>query len=268
MKRYLILAIAAVVMAACGENVEEKAEALLAEARVAVSEGRYDDGRALIDSLRRAYPTAVEGRRSAMKLENDLELADAKRTLAIVDSTLAIEARALEALKAEFVLEKDAKYQAVGYYVSPDQVAAKMHRTGLRALVNEEGLMVLVSIVHGEALQHKWITVTDGNGGSAKTPQCFSFLTHKVVGYEEEASYKLGEDGGVIDFINNSAGTLEVTYNGTSRSLNRQMSKADKAAVRHCYALAKKFDTVRILREEQEKYALKVRFFEKKISLQ
>ncbi len=187
MKKILIVALVAAMFAACGENAEESAAKLLAEARTAMEQGRYDDGRALIDSLRQTYPTAVEGRRNAIKLENELELTDAKTSLAKADSALAAETATLEAMKKEFVLEKDSKYQAVGYYVSPDQLAAKMHRTALRAMVNEEGLMVLVSIVHGDKLQHKTITVASEVGTQFTTPQCISFLTHKEVGYEEEA---------------------------------------------------------------------------------
>ncbi len=268
MRKIWIMALSAVMFAACGENAEESAAKLLGEARAAMELGRFDDGRALIDSLRTTYPKALEGRRNAVKLENELELAAAKKALADTDSTLKVETAALEAMKKEFVLEKDAKYQAVGYYVSPDQVAAKMHRTALRGLVNEEGLMVLVSIVHGERLKHNTITVADEAGQKMTTEPCFSFITHNVIGYEEEASYKLGEDGGVVELISAASGKLKVTYNGASKSVTKDLAAADKNAVRHCYALAKKFAVIRQLTQDWKEQDLKVRFFEKKISMQ
>ncbi len=268
MRKIWIMALSAAMFAACGESAEESAEKLLVEARAAMEQGRFDDGRALIDSLRTTYPKALEGRRNAVRLENELEFAAAKKALADTDSALKAESAALEAMKAEFVLEKDAKYQAVGYYVSPDQVAAKMHRTALRGLVNEEGLMVLVSIVHGERLKHNTITVADEAGQEMATAPCFSFLTHNVVGYEEEASYKLGEDGGVVELISAASGKLKVTYNGASKSVTKDLSAADKNAVRHCHNLAKKYAAVRELTEKRKEHDLKVRFFEKKISMQ
>ncbi len=268
MKNLFLLILAGILLVACGENAEESAEKLLGEARAAMEQRRFDDGRTLIDSLRRTYPKAVEGRRNAIKLENELELTDAKLSLAKVDSVLKMEAETLESLKKEFVLEKDSKYQAVGYYLSPDQVTDKMHRTSLRGMVNEEGLMVLVSIVHGERLNHKTVTVEDKEGQICSTPQCFSFLTHNVVGYEEEASYKWEDDGGVIDFISDSQGDLTVTYNGETKSLSRPLHSKDKQAVSHCLTLAKQFASVKKLNEKRKELDLKVRFFEKKISLQ
>ena len=76
MKRFLSLIFVAAVLVAC-TSPEKNAEALLIEARNAVAECRYDDARNLVDSLRSAYPTAVEARREALKLENEFELADA-----------------------------------------------------------------------------------------------------------------------------------------------------------------------------------------------
>ncbi len=264
MKKILIVVLAAAMFAACGEDGEEDAAKLLAEARVAMERGYYDDGRMLIDSMRLTYPYALKGRRNAIRLENELEVTDAKATLVRIDSALAVETAVLEALKKEFVLEKDEKYQAVGYYVSPDQVASKMHRTTLRAMVNEEGLMVLVSILRGDKLEHKTISVESETSLPYTTKQCFSFLTHNVVGYEEEASYKLGEDGGVIDFMDTAVGKLTVTYNGASKSLTRPLAPTDLAAIRHCYVLAKQIQTVRKLQNERKSMGLKLRFYEKK----
>lgn len=260
----MVFAVAA--LTAC-TSVEDKAEALLAEARVAVAETRYDDARALIDSLRSAYPTAVEARREALKLENEFELADAKNLLLSAEQQNVRETARLDSLKQYFVLEKDAKYQAVGYYVSPDQIGSNMHKTALRAQVNEEGKMVLVSIVHGKRLNHNRIMVSLPTGEMAETPQCFSFLKHDVVGYEEEASFSLGEDGGVIEFISKNTGTMTVTCLGETEKMSFQLSPSDKFSVRHCYILSQQFAKVKDLAETIEKLRLKVRFYEKKSSM-
>lgn len=266
MKRFLSLIFVAAVLAAC-TSPEKNAEALLVEARNAVAECRYDDARNLVDSLRSAYPTAVEARREALKLENEFELADAKQCLAQTSEKLTKEVARLDSLKEHFVLEKDAKYQAVGYYVCPEQIGSKMHKTSLRAQVNEEGQMVIVSIVHGKKLSHKRIRVSLPTGEMAETPKCFSFLTHSVIGYEEEASFKLGDDGGVIDFVSNNSGTMTVACIGDSGEYAFQLSPSDKFAVRHCYMLAKRMESVKTLTQEKEKLSLKVRFYEKKMTL-
>lgn len=266
MKRIFILIVVVAVFAACS-SPEKKAEVLLTEARSAVAESRYDDARALVDSLRSAYPTAVEARREALKLENEFELADAKKCLEQTSEKLVSETERLDSMKTYFILEKDSKYQAVGYFVNPEQIGSKMHKTALRAQVNEEGQMVLVSIVHGKKLGHKRIRVSLPTGEMAETPRCFSFLTHSVVGYEEEASFKLGDDGGVVEFISNNSGTMTVTCIGDSGEYAFQLSPSDKFAVRHCYMLAKRFESVKALAQEKEKLSLKVRFYEKKMTL-
>ena len=266
MKRFLSLIFVAAVLVAC-TSPEKNAEALLVEARNAVAGCRYDEARALVDSLRSAYPTAVEARREALKLENEFELADAKQCLAQTSEELKKEVARLDSMKKHFVLEKDTKYQAVGYYVNPEQIGSKMHKTSLRAQVNEEGQMVLVSILHGKRLNHKRISVSVPTGEMAETPQWFCFLTHSVVGYEEEASFRLGDDGGVIEFISNNSGTMTIACIGDSGKYTFQLSPSDKFAVRHCYLLAKRFEAVKMLSEENEKLSLKVRFYEKKMTL-
>jgi hypothetical protein len=266
MKRVFGFIIAALSLAAC-TSVEDKAEELMAEVRIAVAESRYDDARTLIDSLRTAYPTAVEARREALVLENEFELACAKQQLAEVEQEFATGQTRLDSLKRYFVLEKDAKYQAVGYYVNPEQIGSNMHKTALRAQVNEEGQMVLVSIVHGRKINHKSIRVSLPSGETAETPSCFSFLTHQVAGYKEEASFRLGDDGGVIEFISMNSGTMTVTCLGSSGQQSFQLSPSDKFAVRHCYMLAKQFEKVKALRESKEKLALKVKFYERKMQM-
>ena len=266
MKQFFSLLFVAFVLVACS-SPEKKAEALLVEVRSAMSECRYDDARMLVDSLRSAYPTAVEARREALRLENEFELADAKNCLVLASEKLEKETARLDSIKKHFVLEKDAKYQAVGYYVIPEQVGSKMHKTALRAQVNEEGQMVLVSILRDKRLNHKRIRVSLPTGEMAETPQCFSFLTHSVIGYEEEASFRLGDDGGVIAFISDNSGTMTVACIGDKGQHTFQLSPSDKFAVRHCYLLAKRFEAVKILTEEKEKLSLKVRFYEKKMAV-
>lgn len=267
MKRILFLVIAVMLLVSCGDNMNDKAGELLARAREAAEMGRYNEARVLIDSIRTVYPEAIEARRSALGFADSLELTIAKQELSNADSMFCLEMARFDSMKQYFTLEKDPEFQSVGNYVTPEQISAKMHKTALRAQVNEEGLMVIISIVHGKRLNHKSIRVTIPTGDSVETPQCFSFLTHNVVGYEEEASYKLGEDGGVVKFIANETGPMTITCMGETDSLTFQLSASDKHAVRSCYDLARQFESVNQLREQREKLSLKVRFYEKKLSL-
>lgn len=266
--RYLFLfSFLTLFFASCSDSPEDKANTLLSEAREAVAVNDFSKARELIDSLRSAYPKAVETRKKALLFVDSLELSASKYELKMADSLYAIKSSELESMKKEFVFEKDEKYQTVGHYISPNQNNKNTRTASIRAQVNEEGLMVLISTLKGKKLSHKSISIAIPTGEHAETPQCFSHLTHSVNGYTEESSYKIGEDGGVTQFIADMPGTMTVTYKGEKSNFKNQLSPTDKFAIKHCYILYLKFAETKELREKKEKLSLKVRFFEKKISL-
>ena len=92
MKNRLIITIcvaAAVVMTACSSNDAQKsAEGMLEKAEKYFSEGSYDRAKIAIDSLRKVYPGAVETRKKALKLLQDISLKEAQEDLALTDSIM------------------------------------------------------------------------------------------------------------------------------------------------------------------------------------
>ena len=57
-----------------GKSEAEQGEALLNEARLLYSEGKYAAARDSIESLRKRFPTAIEARRQAILLMDSVEL--------------------------------------------------------------------------------------------------------------------------------------------------------------------------------------------------
>lgn len=264
MRKILFLALAAAMLAvSCQDNKAEKASRLLDEARDALNSGSIDKARGLIDSIRSTYPEAVEVRYKALDLSNELNIQEAANELSLTDSLLAAKQMDLEEMKASFKLEKNTKYQSVGYYVTPEQTSDASHKTMLRAEVNEEGQMLLVSIVHGRKLNHKKVMAVLQTGESVESAECFSFLTHSVGGYEEESSYKLGEDGGIVKFIVDNPGTIGVRYIGDA-TLEQHLTPTEKHAVKSCYALSLLFKDIKELKVKKEKLEVKKRFYERK----
>ena len=92
MKNRLIITIcvaAAVVMTACSSNDAQKsAEGMLEKAEKYFSEGSYDRAKIAIDSLRKVYPGAVETRKKALNLFQDISLKEAQEDLALTDSIM------------------------------------------------------------------------------------------------------------------------------------------------------------------------------------
>ena len=88
--RILVLsAMAAVMLLSCGENSAQKqAEEMLTKAGTCYEQGQYDEALAVIDSLRKIYPNAIDTRKKALRLYQDIELKKAQQELLVTDSLL------------------------------------------------------------------------------------------------------------------------------------------------------------------------------------
>ena len=71
-----------------GSDAQQAAENMLDEAEKYFSEGSYDRAKIAIDSLRKVYPGAVETRKKALKLFQNISLKEAQEDLAVTDSAL------------------------------------------------------------------------------------------------------------------------------------------------------------------------------------
>lgn len=100
MKKLLAAAITAAALTACGNKADAEAELMLEKAGTEFEEKQYDKALATIDSLRRAYPEAIEVRKRALALYQDIALRQAQDALARTDS-------ALQATKARYAVLKD-----------------------------------------------------------------------------------------------------------------------------------------------------------------
>ena len=105
MKR-LIIILAAVWLVACGESPQEQAELLARQAAECCEDGRLDEARMLIDSLRRTFPDIVEARKAALRLHQDVELKIAQQELARTDSVLVVVNRQLDSLQQQATAEE------------------------------------------------------------------------------------------------------------------------------------------------------------------
>lgn len=101
MKHLILFIVAALMLAACGDNAKQEAQKLLMEAQVHFEQGNLDAASKDIDSLRKTYPTIVEARKGALKLHQDIELKAAQDEMARTDSLLQAANQELEALQAQ-----------------------------------------------------------------------------------------------------------------------------------------------------------------------
>ena len=101
MKHQILFFVAALMLAACGDNAKQEAQKLLMEAQTHFEQGDLEAASKDIDSLRKTYPTIVEARKGALKLHQDIELKAAQDEMARTDSLLQAANQELEALQAQ-----------------------------------------------------------------------------------------------------------------------------------------------------------------------
>ena len=89
MRRLVLSAMALLLLLSCGENSAQKqAEERLTKAGTCYEQGQYDEALTVIDSLRKVFPNAIDTRKKALKLYQDIELKKAQQELLITDSLL------------------------------------------------------------------------------------------------------------------------------------------------------------------------------------
>lgn len=267
MKRLMTFSGCLLILAACGNGIEKKANERLSAAHSAYERGDYDGAKREIDSIKVLYPKAFKARKASQILLMEVEQDAQQEILARLDSTLRIKLQAFETVKDKYHLEKDGEYQTIGNYLWPTQTIEKnLHRSFLRFQVNEKGMMSMTSIYCGNgSIHHTGVKVSVPDGSFAQTPVSKdSYETTDIGEKIEKADYKLGEDGGVIEFlVLNKDKNIRVEYIG-ERKYATTMHPADRTAAAEVYELAKILSEIENIHSEKEKAQLKIDFIRKK----
>ena len=190
-----------------------------------------------------------------------------QKTLVYLDSMMVEKQTQLDAVKGQFVLEKDTAYQEIGNWFYPSQVVEKnTGRSFLRGQVNELGEMSLTSIYcAGGKLNHTSVKVSVGEL-FAETPMTKDSYTTTDLGRTiEKADYKVGEDGGVVGFIAaNKDKNIQLTFIG-DKTYRTAMQKNDRKAIAELSELARILSGMEEIRKQQKEANLKIQFVTRKI---
>lgn len=267
MKKVIFLACVCCTLLSC-EDIEKKAGDKLQAAREAFEQGDYNEAKIQIDSIKILYPKAFETRRQGISLMQQVELKEQENTLTYLDSLFQKKQEELNAIKGNFILEKDAEYQRTGHYLHPSQVIEKnLHRSFLRFQVSEDGIMSMTSIYCGpNNIHHSAVKVTAPDNTFAQTPPSKdSYETTDLNEKIEKADYKLGEDGNVISFLYlNNDKDIRIEYIG-ERPYATNMTPADRQAIAGIYELSQLLSSITQIKKEMEEANLKIKFVKRKI---
>ncbi|MBQ7350126.1 MAG: hypothetical protein IJW56_04505 [Bacteroides sp.] len=251
----------------CGDGGEKKAQAHLQKAEEALKQENFSEAKLQIDSIKILYPKAFEARKQGIKLMQQVDLNEQRKTLVYLDSMMQIKQLQLDSIKGNFVLEKDTAYQEIGNYFYPTQIVEKnVGRSFLRAQVSELGEMSLTSIYcAGGKLNHTSVKVSVGEL-YAETPMSKdSYVTTDLGRTIEKADYKIGEDGGVAGFIvANHDKNIQLQFVG-DKTYRTAMQKNDRKAVVELTNLARILSGMEEIRKQQKEANLKIQFVTRKI---
>ena len=254
-KSLIMLAIIALAIS-CKESVEEKAAKHLDNAKEAFSMGNYNIAKQEIDSIKILYPKAFEARRQGIKLMQQVEEAEQLRVMEYEDSMIVAATAAFEKIKADFVFEKDERYQDVGLYSIKSQAPTRnIDRTYIRAQVDEQGKMTMISSYRGSTyIHHDWLKLSVGDN-YVDTPVSNDRHEFTDLGIcYERVSFINGNDGGAAAFIsaNKDADILFTLYRQTGPDSSRPVYRNLKMTKDDRYAIAKLYDLSQILLSLEE----------------
>lgn len=268
MKKIGLLALLAMTMfSACGDGGEKEAQLRLQKAQKALEQENFSEAKLQIDSIKILYPKAFEARKQGIKLMQQVDLNEQRKTLVYLDSMMQMKQVQLDSIAGNFVLEKDTAYQDIGNYLYPTQVVEKnLGRSFLRGQVNELGEMSLTSIYcAGGKLNHTSVKVSVGEL-FAETPMTKdSYITTDLGRTIEKADYKLGEDGGVVGFIvAHKDKNIQLQFIG-DKTYRTSMQKNDRKAIAELTELARILAGMEEIRKQQKEANLKIQFVTRKI---
>lgn len=268
MKKIGLWALSLLLLTACNDGGEKKAQLHLQAAQEALQKNEFAKAKHQIDSIKILYPKAFEARKQGIALMQQVELKEQQRSLVYLDSMLQQKQKEFDSIRDKFVLEKDTAYQEVGNYFHPSQTVEKnINRTYLRAQVNERGQMSLTSIYCGSGnIHHHAVKVSAKDGSFAETPPSKDVYETSDLGIKiEKADYKLGEDGNVAGFITlNKDNNLKLEFIG-DRKYTTVLTPSDRQAVAEVYALAQVLNSIEEIRKQINEAYLKIEFITRKM---
>ena len=235
----VLFAAAALFLFSCVSKVEDPAEVLLSRARVEYENGKYNNTRVLLDSIKIVSPKAYKTLREAEKLRREAMKKECERNVVFYEDALQSLTATRDSIAAEFDFNFDKRYQNKGYYTVPSQAMAQnLYNNFLRASVHEDGAMYLTSFYRGKSIRHKSVKLSAGDT-YVSCDKPFLERNYKDLGVNNERrDYKYGEDGGLIEFVLLTEGAIEVELSGANGKANYTLRPADAAAIRKAYELS------------------------------
>lgn len=267
MKKLITLGCSLLLLAACGNEIEKKANEKLVTARNAYEHGNYEEAKKQIDSIKILYPKALKARKAGQELILDVELKRQQQKLDSLSEAMQTCQEAFNIVKDKYILEKDTAYQEIGNYLWPTQTIEKnLHRSYLRFQVSELGALSMTSIYCGSSnIHHTSVKATAADGTYMETPTSRdSYETTDMGEKIEKADYKQEEIKNFVEFIAlHKDQNIRIEFIG-DRKYTTTMHPTDRQAAIGIYELAQILNDMAAIKKAQDEANLKIGFVSKK----
>jgi hypothetical protein len=142
------------------QKQEKLADIRLKHIEKLISQDSLNAAKIQIDSIHLLFPRLVNKRRIAAALEDTIVRRESSRSLAYCDSILPKKQHEADSIQKNFRFEKDKIYQETGNYIyKTQQTEGNITRTYLKAYVNENADLFLISNYCGGKIEHTSVEV-------------------------------------------------------------------------------------------------------------
>ena len=232
-------------LASC-TNQNKEAENYLISAKTAYENGRYDEAKLKIDSIKALFPKNFDVIKQSITLLNEVRYAENTKNITFCDSALKAGEQQLKMLKSQFNYYKD-QYMDHGMYIPKNYpLDNALGTNSLRSAVEETGDMFIESVLSNRSINHNQLKITRNDT---------TFVETNKVTADGLAKF-------IYSFQNEP---LSLTFIG-NKTVTTQMSQASKKGIALSYELYNLMKQMNELTIEKQKSLALIDYLETKKS--
>ncbi|MCH5326909.1 MAG: hypothetical protein J1E29_06875 [Duncaniella sp.] len=235
--KILFPAVVALMLVSCGGNSsQQQAQAVVNQATDALNSGDFNRALLLADSVKTAWPEAIDARREALHISVRATEGLTLRKLESTDSLLTALSVTADSLK-NFV--KLVSNPVENYYIAAGDNPGDVYASsGLRARLSLEGDFYLIATLRPGGVKATSVMVSDGAATAATATVAYDGERNDRSDGMERITFIAAECDSVGRFIFEHAGVpLKLTFSGSStKSVTLTPESAKRIAVLYDYA--------------------------------
>jgi hypothetical protein len=250
-------------------NRDSGARTYLEAAESAYRAGDFPLAKLKIDSIAMLFPNALNERRAGFSLLQQVRMAENVRNIAFSDSMLTENYAILNQKLPlfDFVLDTENQDLAM-YYPRAYLPSVSLNRSGVRARVNEKGVLFIESVVVGNNIRHNQIRASVRDGSFAETlPVTSDGLNARFSTIDnsfEIVTYSGSTENGFAEFIETFRNEqITIQFIG-SRNTTITLSNAEKQGIIQSLELSVLLTDIERLKFERDRSEVLIRYLESK----